>query len=197
VSEVHPIEAESYRILYERVDLSAWRSQDRAVVARIIHATADESFAASVRIGDRAVDSAVAALRDGAPVVCDAKMVLAGMNWSPPPVCLLDQVPLAPPGGTRSAAAIGLGAELHPEGAVFVIGNAPTALAALIDLYEDHRVSPAAVVGLPVGYVGAAEAKERLWASPLGVRSVTNLDRRGGSPAAAGAFNAIARLARA
>jgi len=197
---VHPIEAESFRILEARVDLSGWAPQERAVVARVIHATADESFAATMRVGARAVSGASVALQEGAAVICDARMVVAGiasgLGPSHAPLCLLDEVPVAAPGDTRSAAAMRLAADRHPDGAVFVIGNAPTALAALLDLHADGRVRPAAVIGLPVGYVGALEAKARLWDSPLAPIAVTNLDRRGGSPAAAAAFNAIARLAR-
>jgi precorrin-8X/cobalt-precorrin-8 methylmutase len=194
---VHPIEEASYRILAERVDLSAWEAPERDVVARMIHATADESFAGTARIGGRAVESAVAALAAGATVVCDARMVVAGIPSVGGAVCLLDEVPEAPPGDTRSAAAIRLAAERYPDGALWVIGNAPTALFALLELHAAGTVQPAAVVGLPVGYVGAAESKDALWAGSLGPVAVTNTGVRGGSPAAAGAVNALARLARA
>jgi precorrin-8X/cobalt-precorrin-8 methylmutase len=196
-SPVHPIEEASYRILAERVDLSAWKPGARDVVARMVHATADESFAATARIGEEAVEAAVAALAAGGPVVCDARMVVAGLPSVPAAVCLLDEVPSAAPGDTRSAAAIRLAAERYADGALWVIGNAPTALFALLELHATGRVRPAAVVGLPVGYVGAAESKEALWDSPLRPLAITNVGVRGGSPAAAGAVNALARLARA
>lgn len=192
----HPIETASYAVMAGRVDLSGWPPGARDVVARMIHATADESFAQSARIGDRAVAAAVAALARHAPVVCDARMVLSGIPSVSNAVCLLGEVPVAAPGDTRSAAAIRLAAERHPSGALWVFGNAPTALAALLELHAAGRVEPAAVVGLPVGYVGAAEAKAALWAGPLGPLSVTNTGVRGGSPVAAGAVNALARLAR-
>ncbi len=194
MSAVHPIEAESYRILAERVDLSAWPPGERDVVARMIHSTADESFAATARIGDRAVAAAVAALGSGAPVVCDARMVVAGIPSVAGAVCFLDQVAEAPPGDTRSAAAIRLAAEHHPDDALWVIGNAPTALFALLDLVAAGAVRPAAVVGLPVGYVGAAESKAALWTGHLRAIAITNTGVRGGSPVAAGAVNALARL---
>jgi precorrin-8X/cobalt-precorrin-8 methylmutase len=189
---VHPIEAESYRILAERVDLSAWPEGARDVVARIIHSTADLAFAESTRIGARAVDAAVAALGAGAPVVVDAAMVAAGTPRVPT-TCLLDEVPVAPPGSTRSAAAFELAAERHPHGAVWVVGNAPTALFSLLDLHRDGRVEPAAVIGVPVGFVGAAESKAALWSSPLAPISITCLGERGGTPVAAGALNALWR----
>jgi len=193
--DIHPIEAESYRRMAERVDLSGWSPGARDVVARMIHATADESFATSARIGDEAVAAAVAALNACAPIVCDARMVVAGIA-SPGALCLLDEVPAAPAGTTRSAAALGLAAERHPDGAVWVVGNAPTALTALLELAATGRVRPAAVVGVPVGYVGAAEAKAALWGSDLRRVAITNVGERGGSPVAAAAVNALARLAR-
>ncbi len=194
---VHPIEAESYAIIEASVDLSRWRGDARAVVARIVHATADESFAGSLRIGDAALGSVVAALRGRATVVCDAAMVVAGVPRVAaitPVVCLLGEVPEAPAGSTRAAAAVEVAAGRHPRGAVWVIGNAPTALNRLIELHRRGRVEPAAVIALPVGYVGAAESKDALWRSPLRAVSITNAGRRGGSAAAAAALNALGRL---
>lgn len=190
---VHPIEVESYRILAERVDLSAWPPGDRDVVARIIHSTADPAFAETIRIGADAVAAAVRALADGARVVVDAAMVAAGTPRVPT-TCLLDEVPVAPEGSTRSAAAIALAAERHPTGAVWVIGNAPTALLALLDLHRKGLVDPAAIVGVPVGFVGAVESKAALWQSTLAPVAITCLGERGGSPVAAGALNALWRL---
>lgn len=189
---VHPIEQESYRIMRERVDLSAWRGGERDVVERMIHATADESFATSARIGDQAVERACAALRAGAPIVVDATMVAAGIARAT--VCFLADVPVAPADSTRSAAAVELAAARHPRGAVWVIGNAPTALFALLDLHARGVVEPAAVIGVPVGYVGAAESKDALWRSALAARAVTNAGQRGGSPVAAAVANALVRI---
>ena len=197
-SDIHPIEAQSYAIMARRVDLSGWPPGSLDVVARMIHATADESFAATARIGDHAVDAAIRALRGRAPVICDAGMVVAGV----PSVahhtdvrCYLEDVAEAPAGGTRSAAAIAAAAAEHPAGAIWVIGNAPTALAELLRLHDAGRLQPAAVIGVPVGYVGAAEAKAALWDSPLRPLTITNTGQRGGSPVAAAALNAIYRLA--
>jgi len=196
---VHPIEAESYAIMAGLVDLSGWPEPERHVVARMIHATADETFAASARIGPDAVAAGVDALRRGATVVCDARMVVAGvpaLAAEIPVLCYLDRVPGPAKGrSTRSEAAVETAVAEHPHGALWVIGNAPTALARLIRLHADGHVHPAAVIGLPVGYVGAAEAKQALWESPLAALSITNEGRRGGSPVAAAALNALHRLA--
>ena len=190
---VHPIEQESYRIMRDRVDLSAWHGRERAVVERMIHATADESFATSARIGNAAVDRACAALAAGAPLIVDATMVAAGITGRSTE-CYLTEVPVSPAGSTRSAAAIEQAASCHPTGAVWVIGNAPTALFALLDLHARGMVEPVAVIGVPVGYVGAAESKDALWRSALAARAITNVGPRGGSPVAAAVVNALVRI---
>lgn len=195
MSGIHPIEVESYRILAERVDLTGWEEPERAVVARVIHSTADVSFADSMRIGDQAVAAAVAALADDAPIVCDAHMLRVGLTrLGDRAICLLDDVPIAPPGSTRSAAAITLAARRHPTGALWVVGNAPTALDELLRLHAAGEVAPGAVIGLPVGFVGAKEAKAALWDGPLRHIAITNVGEKGGTPAAAGAANALNRL---
>ena len=186
---VHPIEVESYRIMAERVDLSSWSPLARAVVARMIHASADVEYATSARLTDDAVAAGVDAVRAGAPVICDSHMVRVGITGVPA-TCVLDEIPVAPPGSTRAAAAIRLAAQRHPDGAVFVVGNAPTALATLLDI----PVRPALVVGLPVGFVGAAEAKAALRASSW--PCITNAGEKGGSAVAAAAVNALVRLAK-
>jgi precorrin-8X/cobalt-precorrin-8 methylmutase len=196
VTEIHPIELRSYQIMEAELGpvLAQWPEPERAVVARMVHATADESFATTARVGPDAVAAALGALTGGVPVICDARMVAAGISV-PAALCYLDLVSRpADPDGTRAAAAVELAADEHPDGALWVFGNAPTALRRLIDLAADGRVRPAAVVGLPVGYVGAAEAKADLWASPLAGVSITNTGRRGGSPVAAAAVNALIRL---
>lgn len=200
-AHVHPIEVESYRILEERIDLSSWPGGARDVVARVIHSTADLDYAHTIRIGDEAVEAAVEALRDGAPVVCDAHMLRVGLTGlarhGSQALCLLDEVPQAPAGSTRSAEAIRRAAQRHPDDAIWVVGNAPTALDELLTLHDEGQVHPIVVVGLPVGFVGAAESKARLWSSSLQPRAITNVGEKGGTPAAAGAVNAVSRLAAA
>jgi precorrin-8X/cobalt-precorrin-8 methylmutase len=195
----HPIEVESYRIMEGRVDLSGWAGGARDVVARVIHSTADLDYAHTMRVGDDAVTAAQRALATGAPVICDAHMLQVGLTGldrlDVTALCLLDEVRQAPSGSTRSAAAIRLAATRYPDGALWAVGNAPTALEELLRLQAAGEVRPAAVVGLPVGFVGAAESKARLWSSPLQPRAITNVGEKGGSAAAAGAVNALVRLA--
>lgn len=185
----HPIEAESYRILSELADLSSLGPWGRAVVARVIHASADLEYASSMVVDEGALRAGADALRRGAPVITDVEMVAAGITgrraW-----CYLDRVsPGADP--TRSAAAMRMAATDHPHGAVFVVGCAPTALEELIALAHVGQVEPALVIGLPVGFVGAAEAKEALRAT--GLPAVSNVGPKGGSAVAAAALNALLR----
>ena len=190
---IHPIEAASYRILAERVDLSAWPDGPRAVVARVVHATADVEFATTMVVDEAAVAAGVAALRAGAPVVTDVEMTRAALSGIAA-ACYLGEVPRAGDTSlTRTASAIRLAADRHPEGAVFVIGCAPTALVELIRLAGSGRLSPALVVGLPVGFVGAASSKEALRRS--GLPAISNTGEKGGSAAAGAAVNALWRLA--
>lgn len=189
----HPIEAESYRILAQRVDLSALGPLGRAVVARVVHATADTALAPTMVVDEEALAAGVAAVRSGAPIVCDVEMVRRGITGAEAR-CYLADVPAPPPGDTRAAAAMRLAAARHPDGAVFVVGCAPTALWALCEEAAAGRVRPALVIGLPVGFVGAAEAKDRLRRS--GLPALTNVGERGGSAAAAAAVNALVRMAR-
>jgi precorrin-8X/cobalt-precorrin-8 methylmutase len=200
MSGIHPIELESYRILRSRIDLGAWPPFSRAIVERMIHASADLDYARTTRVTEPAARAGVAALAAGAPLVVDAAMVRAGITGRAA-VCALDDLPSNagragfPDGRTRSAEAYRRAALRHPDGAVFVVANAPTALAELVALIEAERVRPALVIGLPVGFVGAAEAKEALRASRATGRSLSNEGEKGGSAVAAAAVNAMVRLA--
>jgi precorrin-8X/cobalt-precorrin-8 methylmutase len=200
---VHPIEAESYRILADRLDLSHLDPGVAAVISRVVHASADLELGASLVTDPASVAAGVEAVRAGAPVICDVQMVRAGIT-AVETSCLLAEAP-ASPGGipTRSATAITLAARRWPEGAIFVIGCAPTALVEIVRLVEAGQLRPALVIGLPVGFVGAADAKaalRRLAEHPPGDRplaTISNVGEKGGSAVAAAAFNALVRLASA
>ena len=183
---VHPIEAESYRILRGLVDLSRLGPLSRAVAERVVHASADPAWAGDLLLDERALAGGLAALRAGAPVVVDARMVAAAVT-ARPTVCALDLVEGGPArvGETRSAAGVRAAFARVGPGAVWVVGCAPTALDALLRL----PAAPALVVGLPVGFVGAVEAKRALAAS--GLPAVTNRGPKGGSAVAAAALNAL------
>jgi precorrin isomerase len=192
VSAIHPIEVESYRILAARLDLSPLAPGPRAVVERVIHASADLDYAASIVVPDDAVQAGVAAIREGGEVVTDVEMTRVGITGVEAR-CYLAGAQEAGTAGTRSARAMRLAAARHPRGAVFVVGCAPTALAELLALARRGSLTPALIIGLPVGFVGAAASKEAARASGLPV--ITNIGEKGGSAVAAAACNAIVRLA--
>ncbi|OLE23966.1 MAG: precorrin-8X methylmutase [Actinobacteria bacterium 13_1_20CM_3_71_11] len=185
---VHPIEARSYELLREAVDTSGLPPRTRDVVERVIHTTADPGWLTDLVPDEAALEAGATALERRAPLVVDAAMVAAGIT-AYPSICFVSQSEaraLAEQSGlTRSAAAIRLAAARFPEGAVWAIGNAPTALAEL--LRQDVR--PALVIGVPVGYVGAVEAKEALRTS--GLPALSNRSARGGSAIAAASVNAL------
>jgi precorrin-8X/cobalt-precorrin-8 methylmutase len=170
------------------VDLSHLGPLSRAVAERVIHASADPGYADDLLLDEGALEAGLKALLAGAPIVVDARMVGAAIT-SREVVCALDlgHQPDGPAGGdrTRSAAGVRAAAARVGPGAVWVIGCAPSALAELLRLEAD----PALVIGLPVGFVGAVEAKRALASS--GLPAVTNRGVKGGSAVAAAAVNAL------
>ena len=185
----HPIERESYRILRERLDLSHLPPLSRAVAERIVHAAADIALFGTLVLDEAALERGRDALRAHGPIVVDSRMTAVGITSRPAFVPLDDPtVPerAAADGVTRSAAAMRLAVERARPGAVWAVGNAPTAL---FELLEHPPPDPALIVGLPVGFVGAAEAKAALAAS--GLPCVTNRGERGGSALAVAAVNAL------
>jgi precorrin-8X/cobalt-precorrin-8 methylmutase len=192
-SEPHPIEVESYRILRSRIDLSHLPPLTLAVTERIIHASADFDYATDLVADEAALAAGVAAIRRGAPVVADVAMVASGITGYPV-ICKVGEglaTRLSRTVGiTVSAAATRLAFGEAGPGAVWVVGNAPTALAEILQ----RDVSPALVIGMPVGFVGAAESKQALRDS--GLPALSNKSEKGGSAVAAAAFNALLRVAR-
>jgi len=188
--EVHPIEAESYRVLRARVDTSALPPHARAVVERVVHTSADTAYVADLVCPEPALRRAARLLGDGVPVVVDAEMVAAGITRYDTRCFVRDRRTheLAESRGlTRSAASVHVALADTPPGAIWVVGNAPTFLTELLDLAQ--RARPALVVGLPVGFVGAVEAKQAL--RDTGLPSVSNRTEKGGSAVAAATVNAL------
>ncbi len=177
---VHPIEQESYAILRRRIDLSHLPPLSRAVVERVVHASADVGYASDLVLDERALQAGRAALEAGAPVVADVGMVAAGVTGREVVCGIRTAVPRT--GETRSSAAVREALDEVGPGAVWVVGCAPTALQTLIELSRWG-------VGLPVGFVGAAESKAALRAS--GLPAVSNVSEKGGSAVAAAALNAL------
>ena len=169
-------------------------------VVRMIHASGMVDLTDDVAASEGFADAAGTALRGGAPILCDTQMVAAGITRSRLPaanevVCALDDPRAAALAAglrtTRAAAAVDLWRE-RLAGSVVVIGNAPTALFRLLGLLAEGAPAPEAVIGVPVGFVGAAESKDALAAHGSGVEYLIVRGRRGGSAIAAAAINALA-----
>jgi precorrin-8X/cobalt-precorrin-8 methylmutase len=189
----------SFAIIRDEADLSRFKGGEEKVAVRIIHACGMTDIAEDIVMSPAFAERASAALRRGAPILCDAKMVAHGITRSRLPnannvVCTLDDPETArlakELGNTRSAAALELWRP-HLEGAVVAIGNAPTSLFRLLEMLDEGAPLPAAIIGVPVGFVGAAESKEAL-AMQTRVPFLIVRGRRGGSAIAVAAVNALA-----
>lgn len=201
------IEAESFRLIDAEVGPHPWGTAEWAVVRRAIHTSADFDYARTMVFSPRAVDHAVAALRKGRGIVTDTTMALAGIakprlnRFGIGASCFVADPAVARDakgfGVTRSILAMRKGTADSGNG-IFVIGNAPTALFELLRLIREEGVRPALIVGLPVGFVGAAESKEALLALEEefpDIPFITNRGRKGGSNVAAAVVNALLILA--
>ncbi|MDQ3763016.1 MAG: precorrin-8X methylmutase [Actinomycetota bacterium] len=186
----HPIEIESYRILRAQIDTTGLPPVARAVTERVIHASADLDYATDLICDEDALHAGQRALAVGAPLVVDVRMLAAGITSRQCEVALdLAPARVRAQGLTRCAAGIRAAAAEHPEGAVWAVGNAPTALRELIHLAADGQLRPALVIGLPVGFVDAAQAKAALRDS--GLPALSNRSAKGGTAVAAAAVNAL------
>jgi len=195
------IYARSFAIIRQEADLSAFSEAEADVAVRMIHACGLVEAEAYIRFSPDCVVAGVEALAAGAPILCDAQMVARGITRARLPaenevICTLQDPEVtalaARLGTTRSAAAMDLWGE-RMAGAVIAIGNAPTALFHLLERIEAGAPRPAVILGMPVGFVGAAESKDALAASKLGIPWAVVRGRMGGSAMTAAAINALAR----
>ncbi len=195
------IYAQSFAIIRAEADLSRFSDAEADVAVRMIHSCGVVEAAASLVFAPGVVAVARRALGAGAAILCDSEMVSHGVTRARLPagnavICTLRD-PTVPAlaaklGTTRSAAALELWIE-RLAGAVVAIGNAPTSLFRLLDLLAEGAPRPAAILGLPVGFVGAAESKEALIGNTQGVPFIAVRGRMGGSAMAAAAVNGLAR----
>lgn len=190
----------SFAIIRAEADLARFAAPAQEIVVRMIHACGMVDLADDIVVSPGFAETARTALLAGAPVLCDAEMVRHGviarlMPASNEVVCLLNDPRVrgiaARDATTRSAAQVDLWAE-RMEGAVIAIGNAPTALYRLLELIDAGASKPAAIIGVPVGFVGAVESKEVLASNPRDVAFLSVRGRRGGSALASAAVNALA-----
>jgi precorrin-8X/cobalt-precorrin-8 methylmutase len=191
----------SFAIIRAEADLSRFSAEEAEVAVRMIHACGQVDVAQHIVFGGNLVAAARGALAKGAPILCDAEMLAHGITRARLPannevICTLNDPRTAAlaekTGTTRSAAALELWRD-RLGAALVAIGNAPTALFRLLDLLDAGAPKPAAILGIPVGFVGAAESKAALAANPRGVPFLIVSGRIGGSAMTAAAVNALAR----
>jgi precorrin-8X/cobalt-precorrin-8 methylmutase len=191
----------SFAIIRAEADLSRFSDAEADVAVRMLHACGVVEIAKNIVFADGVLTAARKALHAGAAILCDSEMVSHGVTRARLParnavICTLRD-PAVPGlaekrGTTRSAAALELWLD-RLEGAVVAIGNAPTALFRLLEMLDEGAPRPAAILGIPVGFVGAVESKEALIANPRGVPFIAVRGRAGGSAMTAAAVNALAR----
>lgn len=190
----------SFAIIRAEADLSRIPADLEKLAVRVAHACGMVDVIQDLAFSEGAATAGREALRNGAPILCDARMVAEGVTRARLPaenqvICTLND-PSVPAlargmGNTRSAAALELWRP-HLQGAVVAFGNAPTALFRLLEMIEAGAPKPALILGFPVGFVGAMESKAALAESRLGIPFVVVHGRRGGSAMAAAAINALA-----
>ena len=196
----HPITAASFAIIDQEIGPHPWSSAEYALVRRAIHSTADFELRDLFQFSPEVIPIAQWALQARTPVIVDVQMVAVAVTQTLsraeiPLHCALDHAPEGDPyletGMTRTAAGMQKLAWDYPRG-IFVIGNAPSALIALADLIQQDQIQPAVVIGVPVGFVGVEEAKDRL--AQLQIPQIQVRGRKGGSPVAAAIINALVEL---
>lgn len=200
------IESDSFRQIRALTDLTSFDREQQQVVMRIVHSLGMPQLAQQVRFSRNACASGIAALAQNCPILCDVEMVKQGITKrmvTAEPLCFLNAPETAAlakqQGETRSMAALEAWRP-HLANAVVIIGNAPTALFRLLEMLHSGEVNgkPALIIGMPVGFVGAAESKDALWEHhhELGVECITLLGREGGSAVSAASCNALLRCHR-
>lgn len=196
------IETESFQIIDSLTDLSKYTEEEKVLVRKLVHTTGDVEFAELAVISGDAAEKGVQAVRNKKPVICDVTMVTSGITarylekTGVEVLCFINHPEVLErakrENKTRSEVAVEYAVSKYPD-AIFAIGNAPTALLKLLELYEAGFAKPSFVAGLPVGFVKAEESKDLL--AKTNIPHVTNRGTKGGSPCAATVINGILTLA--
>ncbi len=195
---IHPIMEQSFAVIDKEIGEHNFSPAEYAIARRVIHTTADFEFAELIRFSEDAIASGIKALQHQTPIITDVGMVkqgVAGMvakTFGNPLIAAVEQAPVALPGKTRTETGLMQCFEKFPD-AIFVIGNAPTALLALCAQLPASSVQPALVIGAPVGFISVIESKEAL--AQTRVPQIRVEGRKGGSPVAAAILNALIVLA--
>lgn len=193
--DIHPITAQSFALIDQEIGPHPWSEREYAIVRRAIHTTADFELKDLLYFSPGAIQAGLTALRQNIPVIVDVQMVAVGIASTlakagkPKAHCALDYPGEGP---TQTAGGMLTLSRNYPQG-LFVIGNAPTALLALVEQIQAGNVRPALVIGVPVGFVAVEEAKQALAA--LDIPQIQVRGRKGGSTIAAAIVNALLHLA--
>ncbi|PCJ34844.1 MAG: precorrin-8X methylmutase [Moraxellaceae bacterium] len=204
IKDPHKIEQESFNRIRELSDLVGFSEDQAQIAMRLIHTCGEPGISSAIKISESAVASGIAAIENNAAVLCDVEMVRHGLTkrfLNQEVMCFLndERVPqlASEQGETRTMAALRFW-EPHVGGSIVLIGNAPTALFRLMEMIENGSAKPALIIGIPVGFVGAAESKEALidFSQQYSIPYITVTGFVGGSAMTAAAFNALLRLHR-
>ncbi|GBC64047.1 precorrin-8X methylmutase [Desulfonema ishimotonii] len=200
----HEIETLSFTIIDEEAGPHDFSGEEWQIVRRMIHTSADFEYMESVRFHPEAIDRGIEAIRSGKPIFTDTEMARSGLrkkelgNFGVTTTCLISNADVSrtasESGKTRAHVAVDTAAPLM-TGGIYVVGNAPTALLRLLELVREGRARPALIIGLPVGFVNAAESKAAL--IETGYPHISNIGRKGGSNLAASVVNALSIMATA
>ncbi|MBT7442416.1 MAG: precorrin-8X methylmutase [Methylococcales bacterium] len=200
----HEIEAQSFKQIRELTDLSRFSKDEAQIAMRLVHTCGEPAVAEHAYFSDNAIPAGLAALATDSALLCDVEMVRHGLTkrmLKKTPLCFLndDDIPglAKQKGETRTMAALSKWPEFL-EDSIVLIGNAPTALFRLLEMIDQGAPKPSLVIGMPVGFIGAAEAKDALIKhhKTLGFECMTIQGRQGGSALTAGSFNMLLRLQR-
>ena len=194
----HPIVEQSFALIDREIGTHNFTSQEYAIVRRVIHATADFEYSQLLQFSSRAIESGIVALRDRVPIITDVTMVKQGIltlvskTFNNPVITAVEQASVADVGKTRTETGLLRCWQKYPE-AIYVIGNAPTALLALCSQLVNSSKYPPLIVGVPVGFVAVVESKQAL--AKIDIPQIRVEGRKGGSPVAAAILNALLILA--
>lgn len=204
IKDPHLIEDESFKQIKALTNLTGFTELQQQVVMRLVHTCGNPDVAANVNISDGAIETGINAIKNKSAIYCDVEMVKQGLTkrfLEVEPKCFLNHSDVAKKAKenneTRTMTALDYW-EQDADGCIALIGNAPTALFRLLENIKKGMAKPCLIIGIPVGFIGAAESKKYLWDShkELGVECITIQGRTGGSALAAGAFNTLVRLQR-
>lgn len=196
----HPILEQSFALIDQEIGPHNFNPREYAIARRVIHATADFDYTQLLQFSPNAIDSGITALSRGVPIITDVTMVkqgiitLVGKTFNNPIISAVEQADVAEVGKTRTETGLLLCWQKYPD-AIYLIGNAPTALLALCSQLVDSSNYPPLIIGVPVGFVAVVESKQAL--AKLSVQQIRTEGRKGGSPVAAAILNGLLMLARA